>query len=145
MTSPSFSLLYLDTSALIKLYIEEPGSAEVWAKVADAQIVATSRVAYVEARAGMARKRREGEWSAEEYQRLLKDFTQDWENYFIIEVTEGLTRLGGELTGRYPLRGFDAIHLASAILLRNRTHGVLFFCCFDTRLSEAARAEGLHV
>jgi len=65
-------ILYLDTSALVKLYIDEPGSEEVREKVKAARIVSTSRVAYVEARAGIARKFREGELSKGEYKRVLR-------------------------------------------------------------------------
>jgi len=51
--------LYLDTSALVKLYIAEEGSLLVRTALADARFVATSVVAYVEARAAFARRRRE--------------------------------------------------------------------------------------
>jgi len=53
-------ILYLDTSALVKLYVQEVGSADVndWLKDADA--AATSWVAYAEARAAFARGLREG-------------------------------------------------------------------------------------
>jgi len=138
-------ILYLDTSALVKLYIEEQGSPEVKAMVNKARIVSTSRVAYVEARAGIARKYREGELSQEEHVQVIKDLKQDWDNYFIVEVSESMAKLGGELTSRHPLRGFDAIHLASALLLRNRTRLEVSFSCFDERLSAAAEAEGLTV
>ena len=138
-------ILYLDTSALVKLYIEEAGSQEVKAMAKRARIVSSSRVAYVEARAGIARKHREGELSKEEYAQLIKDLKQDWDNYFIVEVSESVAKLGGELTGKHPLRGFDAIHLASALLLRNRTRLEVSFSCFDERLKAAAEAEGLTV
>jgi uncharacterized protein with PIN domain len=54
-------ILYLDTSALVKLYVEEPGSRAVRALLERAQVVSTSRVAYVEMWAGLARKLRQGE------------------------------------------------------------------------------------
>lgn len=138
-------ILYLDTSALVKLYVEEPGSAEVAARVDDVLIVATSRVAYVEARAGIARKRREGELTREEYDRMIDELEQDWGNYFIVEVSESVTKLGGELTERHPLRGFDAIHLASGRFLNQKTRVDVLFLCFDSRHNEAARTEGLVV
>jgi predicted nucleic acid-binding protein len=138
-------ILYLDTSALVKLYIEEAGSQEVKAMAKRARIVSSSRVAYVEARAGIARKHREAELSKEEYAQLIKDLKQDWDNYFIVEVSESVAKLGGELTSKHPLRGFDAIHLASALLLRNRTRLEVSFSCFDERLKAAAQAEGLTV
>ena len=138
-------ILYLDTSALIKLYVYEAGSDEVKIRVQDAQIVSTSRVAYVEARAGVARKHRVGELTEEEYRRILEDLEGDWENYFVIEVSEDVTQLGGDLVDKYPLRGFDAIHLASGLLLKRRTRLHVSFFCFDERLQGAARAEGLAI
>jgi predicted nucleic acid-binding protein len=53
-------ILYLDTSALVKLYVEEAGTGEVATRVDEATIVATCRVAYAQARAAFARHRREG-------------------------------------------------------------------------------------
>lgn len=138
-------ILYLDTSALVKLYVEEMGSQEVERAVEKSRIVSTSRVAYVEARAGIARKYREGELSKEEHDQVVEDLIRDWDNYFIVEVSESVAKLGGPLTERQSLRGFDAIHLASALLLRNRTRLDVSFSCFDERLKAAAEAEGLMV
>lgn len=136
-------ILYLDTSALVKLYVAEEGSGSVAEQVKMADIVATSRVAYVEANAGIARKHREGEFARADYARLLKTFEVDWENYFVIEMTADVARLGGELVQRHPLRGFDAIHLASALLLKRKTKMNVAFSCFDERLAQAAQAERL--
>ena len=138
-------ILYLDASALVKLYIEEPGSERVREVLKEASIVSTSRVACVEARAGIARKHREGELSKEEHNRMVDDLVRDWGNYFIVEVSESVAKPGGTLTERLSLRGFDAIHLASALLLRNRTCLDVSFSCFDERLRAAAEAEGLMV
>ena len=138
-------ILYLDTSALVKLYIEEPGSERVREALNEAPIVSTSRVAYVEARAGIARKRREGDLSERDHARVVDGLVRDWGNYFIVEVSESVAKLGGELVERHPLRGFDAIHLASALLIRNRADLDVLFSSFDDRLNEAARAEGLKI
>lgn len=138
-------ILYLDTSALVKLYIAEPGSEDVKAKVEAMPVISVSRVAYVEARAGIARKYRAGELSLKEYKRMVEDLDKDWGRYFIVEVSESVVELGGELTDRHPLRGFDALHLASALFLKNRTQLEVSFLCFDEKLKSAAEAEGLTV
>jgi len=52
--------LYLDTSSLVKLYVTEADSEVVRRLVGDANVVATSVVAYPETRAALARLRREG-------------------------------------------------------------------------------------
>jgi predicted nucleic acid-binding protein len=138
-------ILYLDTSALVKLYVEEPGSRAVRALLERAQVVSTSRVAYVEMRAGLARKLHQGELREKEYKRIISDFEKDWKNCFVIEVSEGVAKLGSELVEKHPLRALDALHLASALFLRERVRSDVFFSSFDGRLNEAAQAEGLAV
>ena len=69
-------ILYLDTSALVKLYVEEPLSQELTVAVAEA--VATSLIAYTESRAAFARARREARLSAQTYRRIVGDFVDDW-------------------------------------------------------------------
>lgn len=138
-------ILYLDTSALIKLYVLEPGSDAVKEWVDRADAVSSSRIAYVEARAGVARKHREGELSSEEYRSLLRDLDRDWRDYLVVEVSEEVAFLGADLTDRHPLRGFDAIHLASALVLKASVQSEVSFYCFDFRLGAAARKEGLMV
>jgi len=138
-------ILYLDTSALVKLYVKEPGSQAVRALLEKAQVVCTSRVAYVEMRAGLARKLRQGELSEEEYGHVLSDFEKDWKDYFVIEFFESVAKMGGELVEKHPLRSLDALHLASALFLRERARSDVFFSSLDGRLNEAAQAEGLAV
>lgn len=63
-----------DTSALVKLYVEESGTQIVREEVEKAEVVATSRIAYVEARAGFSRKLREGELKKERAQASSRRF-----------------------------------------------------------------------
>ena len=84
-----------------------------------------------------------GNFLQEEYSQIVEDFKEDWEKYFVVEVSENVARLGGRLVEKHPLRGFDAIHLASALFLKERANLEVFFSCFDKRLKTAARAEGL--
>lgn len=136
-------ILYLDTSALVKLYVQETGSFQVREAVGQADLVATCRVAYVEACAAAARKRRLGELTGTEHRRFLRHLEADWERLFLMEVSDTLTRRAARLVERHPLRGYDALHLASALLLKDRVRVPVRFLCFDARLHEAAVAEGL--
>ena len=135
-------ILYLDTSALVKLYVEEAGTAEVVSWVDDATVVATSRVAYAEARAAFARHRREGGFTAGLWRKAVAILDDDWSRYAIVEVSDGVVRNAGQLADRHALRGFDAIHLAAALEL-HRARDQIRFGCFDERLSLAARKEKL--
>jgi predicted nucleic acid-binding protein len=131
-------ILYLDTSALVKLYVEEAGTDEVatWADKATA--VATCRIAYAEARAAFARHRREGGLTATLWKRTVANLDDDWGRFAIVEVTDGLVRSAGQLADRYALRGFDAVHLAAALELQGDRNEIVFGC-FDDRLSRAAK------
>ncbi len=131
-------ILYLDTSALVKLYVQEEGSAVVREEVARAVAVAVSRIAYAEARAAFARRAREGALSPEDLRRVVIAFNADWETVLCIELTEGISRQAGELAETMALRGFDSLHLASAVALQRRISTPFRFLCFDDRLMAAA-------
>lgn len=134
---------YLDTSIAVKLYVLEQGTPEARAAVADSSVVATSRVAYAEAMAAFARKLREREFTAKVYEQVRKDFRRDWDSFFIVEVSQQTVELAGDLAKRRKLRGFDAIHLSSALQLQRRTNIRLGFFSADLNLQKAARSEGL--
>lgn len=135
--------LYLDTSALLKLYIDENGSALVREHVVPGLRVATSLVSYVEARAAMARRRRAGDLTPVEYRRAVEDLTGDWERFVRVDVTEGLVRDAARLAETHRLRAYDALHLASALSLMGRLGAALIFASWDDGLDAAAAREGL--
>ena len=137
--------LYLDTSALVKLYVEEEGSSMVRQWVDDADTVATSIIAFVEARAAFARRHREKRISSAAHARLVRDFAADWDRYLVLEATQPLMRLAGRLAATHALRAYDAIHLASAKILREKLAEAVSFASWDARLAAAARKEGLEV
>ena len=112
--------LYLDTSALAKLYVAEEGREAVIRAVEEASRVATSTVAYAEARAALARRNREGALSNEEHRRIVTALDEGWESCDRLAVSNAVARRAGSIAERYSLRGFDAIHLASAARLRER-------------------------
>jgi predicted nucleic acid-binding protein len=107
--------------------------------------VATSRLAYPEARAALARRRREGGLSAEDARRAVSALHRDTRTFVIVELREEVARQAGELADKYPLRGCDAVHLASAIALGQLTGSLPAFMTFDPRQSNAALSEKLSV
>jgi len=138
-------IAYLDTSALVKLYVKEPGSTAVRAACDRSEALATSRLSYVEAHTAAARRAREGDLSQKAKARFAENWERDWQNYAIVEVSEVVCRLAVELAGRHPLRAADAVQLASALFLRESARQSILFLCFDERLVAAAQAEGLAV
>jgi len=136
-------IVYIDTSALVKLYVPEPESGAVQALVGTAQVAAVSVVAFAEARAAFARKRRERAVNPKDYRRIVREFDDDWDHYFVVDVTEPLVKRAARLADKHGLRGYDAIQLSSAIVLRDQSGEAVSFCCFDGRLLRASRREGL--
>jgi uncharacterized protein len=135
--------LYLDTSALVKLYVEEDGSTLVRGWVHDADVVATSIFAYAEARAAFARRRREKQIAPAAYTQILREFEPDWGHYVVLDATDSLIRSAGRLAEVYALRAYDAIHLASAKILKDKVAPPVSFASWDPRLTVAALKEGL--
>ena len=138
-------ILYCDTSALIKRYVEEKGTGHVDVLWEDCWGVATSVVAFAEAMSVFGRKLREGLLSRKEHTKTVKKFKDDYEHLILVPVDNNLNSVMENLFNRHPLRGFDAIHLASALVFANLKETDLFFACFDHTLNEAAIKEGLKV
>ena len=133
--------LYLDTSSLLKLYVQEYGSDEVRQDLAEATTAATSAVTYAEARAAFARRRREGTITAAAFSVIKQDFESDWPGFVIIEPTMALCRTAGELAERYRLRSLDSIHLATFLQVAHEgAPSETRLSTFDRELSRAALA-----
>lgn len=137
-------IIYLDTSSLVKLYVEEEDSSKVAHLVRSSKITATSLVAYAEARSAFARRFREKAFTEREYTQLVSFFNEDWDNYMVFKITRKLVRLAGDLAEKHGLRGFDAIHLSSALSLRQELSAPIVFSCSDQRLQIASQLENLH-
>lgn len=134
-------IVYLDTSSLVKLYVEETGSEKIRDIAYNATVISTSKVAYAEARAAFARKQKEDGFSITNLRKIVEDLNRDWESYFVVEITDGLIRSAGDIAEKHLLRGFDSIHLASAIILKDKTGAEIYFSSNDARLNRAAEKE----
>ena len=135
-------MLYLDTSALIKRYVDEDGSGRVNELWDGATGIATSVVAFAEMIAALNRKLREGVLSSREYSRTAASFKSDYRSIILVPVSAGLNERIETLARKHALRGFDAIHLASALVIRNNGKMETDFACYDRALNEAAGKEG---
>ena len=135
--------VYLDTSDLIKLYVEEPDSARVAALVRETDVVVTSALAYPEARATLARRRRERLMTPRESKAAVAQLDADWPRFVVIACGDDLARQAGRLADAHRLRGADAVHLASFEELLTRAGGDdVAFSSADVPLARAARALG---
>jgi predicted nucleic acid-binding protein len=138
-------ILYLETSSLVKLYVREKDSESVRDSVQASEAVATSVLAYAEARAAFARKLREQGITPDAHRTVKRALDADWPSFFVLNVTAGTARSAGDLAEKHGLRGFDALHLASAIELRAAGVADLRFSSANDRLRAAAQAEGLEL
>jgi predicted nucleic acid-binding protein len=138
-------ILYLDTSSLVKLYIQEPGTEKIRDLFQKSRAVATSQVAYAEACAAFTRKFRQGDFSEQQFQQVLDNLGRDWGDYFTLDVSWQVAKLAGALARQRYLRGFDAIHLASALIIKSRLESTIIFSSADSKLEEAASAESLEI
>jgi len=133
--------LYLDTSSLVKLYVAESESDSIRHLVENADIVATAAIAYPEARAAFARRRREGGLRPRAFAAAKRALDEDWPRYLAVDVTAELCRDAGDLAERHGLRGYDSVHVAAYIqVARAAGKAKVRFSCFDSRLTAAARS-----
>jgi uncharacterized protein len=136
-------IAYLDTSSLVKLYVEEEGSRDVADIVQKSRATATSMIAYAEARAAFARRLRERAFTKEVYKNLISFFEKDWSRLLQVKITRELVHHAGALAEKHGLRGFDAIHLSSALILKVQVNSPVLFSCYDEKLQKASLLEKL--
>jgi predicted nucleic acid-binding protein len=136
-------VIYLDTSALIKRFVNEKGSGLVESLVHGKAAVATAKIAYAEIFAGLTRKFREGKVSKAQYALACRQFERDWHAYLRVGLDDDILLLARDLIQRRPLRGYDAVHLASALRLKIALGEEITFAAADERLLKAAQAEKL--
>lgn len=137
------SPVYLDTSALAKLYVPESGSDEMEEALVGRRDIITSDLAVTELTSAVARRVREGDLSAAHarriYQRVLRDVAAG--EFRRAEITANSHREAERLLmgigRRVPLRAADALHLGMAALL-----GARVLVTFDHRMRSAAEALG---
>jgi len=144
------STYYFDTSALIKNYVIETGSIWITQLLhqANEHFFVTSLLTMPEVYSALARRRRDGSVSREDYQINIDAFNDDSNRiYQFIELTLEIVYLTRQLVERYPLRANDAVQLASALTanqsLMNANLSPLIFLSADSKLSSAAIALGL--
>jgi uncharacterized protein len=136
-------ILYLGTSSLATLYIEEEYSGVVKEWVKEAEIVSTCRVAYTEMISALDKRFKKNDLSQEMYDKVVKKFSEDWQYLAIIDFDE---REAGLLVKKYGLSRFAAIHLSAAKFIKKYHQDVsVSFSSVDKNLCKAAAAEGLKV
>lgn len=106
---------YFDTSAIVPLLIGEASSSRCANAWNDAQIVMSSVVAYVEVHAALASALRQGRVDIAARAQALDLFETLWEDVVHIPLEDALIRPAALLAAQHSLRGYDAIHCATAL------------------------------
>ena len=143
---------YVDASALVKRYVNEPGSDWLRAIVTTSEphLFFTSRMTIVEVISAFARRVRDDPLSSDEFAAVSDAFRSDCLNqYQIMPPTLEIVDLACGLLERHPLRAYDATQLATGLVaqqfLTAQTYPPLTFLSSDDRLNQAASHEGLAV
>ncbi len=131
-------ILFLDSSALVKLYSAEENRELVFSAIAKARDVAVSSLSLAEVTSALKRHQLEGGFSQTDEQRAFQVLLKDWETFDRIDLSDWLAKQAAVLARSRGLRGADAVQLASASWLTRERHGVQFLA-FDIQLNEAAR------
>lgn len=140
-------ICYFDTSALLKLLVDEPDAETIRTLYRDARVVCTHAIAYVEVLAGLGKAERMGRIPEELMPRLLEQVDRLWTQIDVVQMDEMMSRRAGQLALRHDLRAFDAVHLAAAeqafgVVGRRSRYRLV---ATDKRMRAGARALGIEI
>jgi uncharacterized protein len=141
---------FLDTSALVKRYVEEPGS-DVVTGICDHSLrhdIVIASIAEVELTSAVRRRVREGTFPVDDADKVYGWFKEDLVQQYAVRMLDAaVISTAVELLTLYPLRAYDAVQLASSLVAsRARTDAKLpplVFVAADRDLADIAMAAGM--
>lgn len=136
------AIVYFDSSAFVKLVVEEDGSELAAALWDGCDAAVASRLAYPEVRAALAAAGRDHRLDAADQRRAEAQWEEFWSATRPVELTETITMHAGELASAHALRGADAVHLASVLAVGA---GDTLLAVWDNRLRIGAENAGIQV
>lgn len=136
-------IVYLDASALVKRYVQELGSSEVVNLINEAEAVGSSVISRAETAAALAKAHRLNILTQAAAETAVRQFRREWPNLIRVQVTESVVSRADLLAWEHGLRGFDAVHLASALLWQEQLNQKVSFATFDRALWAAAQQSHL--
>jgi predicted nucleic acid-binding protein len=143
VAEPELAYAYFDTSALVKRYVDEPGSLGV-RRLLRTRRVTSSVLLRIEVPSALRRRRDEGSLSDRAFARLLRRVEADDASWQLVPVSDEIVAAARSRVLEHSLRTLDAIHLASAEALHRERLRIPFVTA-DARQASAARAVGLDV
>jgi predicted nucleic acid-binding protein len=142
------ALYFLDTSALVKLYVQEPGTDRLLHLISDQpeNRFAVLTISVVEVRSAIRRRQRAGDIEASIAVEVLESLQRHMESRFLRQaVNDIVIDTALEMIDRYSLRAYDAVQLAGCLVICRAAAEAFTFVCADHQLLEAARSEQLNV
>ena len=131
---------FIDTSALLKRYVREPGTDRVLQRCRDAEEIILAVLAVPEVLSASNRRRREGRLDQRQYDFLKRNLALDVARATLIDLTPSVIQTAVECMERFPLRTLDALHLGAAIAAQAE-----LFVSSDRAQCSAARGLNLQV
>jgi predicted nucleic acid-binding protein len=136
-------ILYLGASALVKRYLEEPGASEVREVVSRADVAGTSLISRAEVSAALAKAVRMDALTQDEAWDGLQVFRAEWPDLPQVQVTGTVIARADAFAWEHGLRGYDAVHLATAPVWQEMMCESVTLSTFDRRLWTTAKRVGL--
>jgi len=132
-------ITYLDTSALIKRYVREPGSEALNAIWPSFSLIGSAIIVHVEVAAALAKAERLGWLDPEGAQRAWQAFLIDWGKLTLVNVGLHVVQRASTLAWERGLHGYDAVHLAAALIWQEGIGEPVQLITFDHQLWNSAR------
>jgi predicted nucleic acid-binding protein len=136
-------ILYVDSSAIVKEFVAETGSAEIQSLIEQAESVGTASISYVEVIATLHKAIRMAVLTRAEAEAAVRSFRKNWPDLVRTRITDRLVKHAAELAWNQGLRGYDSVQLASAAAWQQALGRAVVFASFDLKLARAARSVGL--
>jgi len=149
-------MLYLDSSVLVKRYVQEAGSSLINSRFECGEVIYTSMLTFAEVHSALGRMYRDKQLSENEKKKLVNEFTNDWLfSLTVLDVSTSTMTALPRLCELYSLKASNAVQLSAALWLKNNNRlrakspgaglGTLEFGVSDRQLAEAALRSGFKI
>jgi len=139
------SIIYFDTSALVKKYVKELGSDQIGESYSMAELIGTALITPPEMASALSRAVRRKIIDADKASVAWNMFGKDWDTYFVVDVNQALIGRASALVWEQELRGYDAIHLAALLSWKDALGLEITLATFDVELWKAAERLNIDV
>jgi uncharacterized protein len=138
-------VLYCDTSALLKLYIDEAGTAQMKALCASKPTIFVAEITWTEMRAALAQRIRLNLTPQSMADAALDRLRTEWVQFSKIPIGRELIEKAGDFAAGFGLRAYDSVQLAAGHEMQLALAGDVQWCCYDKQLNTAAQLLGMKI